>query len=112
LEVTAKVGDAVAVANERGHKHGGSTCASGGVVNSDAVWVTSDTWEAEISARRQLQHNLDGRIAARFVAREVEAGVSYHFTEEFKGWHVNAKTILSPQGINTPEFTLHHVWDF
>ena len=112
VEVTAKVGDAVAVANERGHKHGGSTCASGGVVNSDAVWVTSDTWEAEISARRQLQHNLDGRIAARFVAREVEAGVSYHFTEEFKGWHVNAKTILSPQGINTPEFTLHHVWDF
>ena len=112
VEVTAKVGDAVAVANERGHKHGGSTCASGGVVNSDAVWVTSDTWEAEISARRQLQHNLDGRVAARFVAQEVEAGVSYHFTEEFKGWHVNAKTILSPQGINTPEFTLHHVWDF
>ena len=111
-EVTAKIGDAVAVANERGHKSNGTLCASGGVVNSDAVWVTSDTWEAEISARRQLQHNLDGRVAARFVAREVEAGVSYHFTEEFKGWHVNAKTILSPQGINTPEFTLHHVWDF
>ena len=111
-EVTAKIGDAIAVANERGHKSNGTLCASGGVVNSDAVWVTSDTWEAEISARRQLQHNLDGRVAARFVAREVEAGVSYHFTEEFKGWHVNAKTILSPQGINTPEFTLHHVWDF
>ena len=42
----------------------------------------------------------------------ISAGVSYHFTEEFKGWHVNAKTILSPQGIATPEFTLHHVWDF
>ena len=111
-EVAAKIGDAVAVANERGHKSTGSVCASGGMVNSDAGWVTSDTWEAEISARRQLQHNLDGRVAARFVAREVEAGVSYHFTEEFKGWHVNAKTILSPQGINTPEFTLHHVWDF
>jgi Tfp pilus assembly protein PilV len=110
--VTAKIGDAIAVANERGHKSNGTLCASGGVVNSDAVWVTSDTWEAEISARRQLQHNLDGRVAARFVAREVEAGVSYHFTQEFKGWHVNAKTILSPQGINTPEFTLHHVWDF
>ena len=56
--------------------------------------------------------NLDGRVSARFVAREVEAGMSYHFTEEFKGWHVNAKAILSPNGIATPEFTLHHVWDF
>ena len=33
--------------------------------------------------------------------------MSYHFTEEFKGWHVNAKAMLSPQGISTPEFTLH-----
>ena len=111
-EVTAKVGDATCVANENMHKSGGSMGTSGGLVNSDAIWVTSDTWEAEVSARRQLQHNLDGRIAARFVAREVEAGVSYHFTEEFKGWHVSAKAILSPQGIATPEFTLHHVWDF
>ena len=76
--MTAKVGDAVAVANERGHKHDGSTCASGGVVNSDAVWVTSDTWEAEISARRQLQHNLDGRIAARFVARTIARSSGVH----------------------------------
>ena len=103
---------AQAVANENMHKSGGSQSAGGGIINSDAVWVTSDTWEAEVSARRQLQHNLDGRVSARFVAREVEAGMSYHFTEEFKGWHVNAKAILSPNGIATPEFTLHHVWDF
>lgn len=108
-EVTVKAGDATCVANENLHKAGGSMGTTGGLVNSDAIWVTSDTWEAEVSARVQLQHNLDGRIAARFVARELEAGVSYHFTEEFKGWHVNAKAILSPQGIATPEFTLHHV---
>jgi hypothetical protein len=112
FEVLAKIGDAQAVANENMHKSGGSQSAGGGIINSDAVWVTSDTWEAEVSARRQLQHNLDGRVSARFVAREVEAGMSYHFTEEFKGWHVNAKAILSPNGIATPEFTLHHVWDF
>ena len=79
---------------------------------SEPGWVTSTTWEAEVSARRQLQHNLDGKMAARFVARELEVAMSYHFTEEFKGWHVNAKAILSPNGIATPEFTLHHVWDF
>jgi hypothetical protein len=37
--------------------------------------VTSTTWEAEVSARRQLQHNLDGKVAARFVARELEVGL-------------------------------------
>ena len=111
-EVTAKIGDAMAVANEAMHKSGGSMSTGGGIINSDGIWVTSDTWEAEVSARRQLQHNLDGRVAARFVAREVEVGMSYHFTEEFKGWHVDAKAILSPNGIATPEFTLHHVWDF
>ena len=35
---------------------GGSMGTTGGLVNSDAIWVTSDTWEAEVSARVQLQH--------------------------------------------------------
>lgn len=108
----AKVGDAAAVANENAHKSGGNMSTAGGIINADNNWVTSDSWELELGARRRLQHNLDGKIAARFVARELEAGMSYHFTEEFKGWHVNAKAVLSPQGISTPEFTLHHVWDF
>ena len=38
-------------------------------------------------------------MAARFVALEVEMGMSYHFTEEFKGWHVDAKAILSPNDV-------------
>jgi hypothetical protein len=108
----AKVGDAAAVANENAHKSGGNMSTAGGIINADNNWVTSESWEMELGARRRLQHNLDGKVAARFVARELEAGMSYHFTEEFKGWHVNAKAVLSPQGISTPEFTLHHVWDF
>ena len=113
FEVAAKVGDAIAVANENAGPHGsGGVSANGGVINSEQGCVTSDTWEAEASARARLQHNLDGKLCARFVAREIEAGMTYHFTEEFKGWHVNAKAVLSPQGIATPEFTLQHVWDF
>ena len=108
----AKVGVAAAVANENAHKSGGNMSTAGGIINADNNWVTSESWEMELGARRRLQHNLDGKVAARFVARELEAGMSYHFTEEFKGWHVNAKAVLSPQGISTPEFTLHHVWDF
>ena len=114
-EIFAKIGDAMAVANQDHSLSGGGgggMSINGGVINTEPGWVTSSTWEAEVSARRQLQHNLDGKVAARFVARELEVAMSYHFTEEFKGWHVNAKAVLSPQGIATPEFTLHHVWDF
>ena len=113
-ELSAKIGDAVAVANsEPALGSGGGMSINGGVINTEpGGWVTSPTWEAEVAAKTQIQHNLDGRVCARFMARELEFGASYHFTEEFKGWHVNAKAVLSPQGIATPEFTLHHVWDF
>jgi len=115
-EVVFKAGDAAAVANGDPSRGGGPSGSgmsiNGGVINTEPGWVSSATWEGQVSARRRLQHNLDGFVAARFAARELEVGMSYHFTEEFKGWHVNAKAVLSPQGIATPEFTLHHVWDF
>ena len=103
FEVLAKIGIA-RVANENMHKSGGSQSAGGrdhqqrrGVGDERHVGGGGVGAEAAPAAAT------DGRVSARFVAREVEtSGMSYHFTEEFKGWHVNAKAILSPNGIATP----------
>ena len=112
VQVTAKIGDAMAVANTGVHKHGGSMSTGGGIINSDGIWVTSDTWESG-GVSQAAAPAQSGRAGGGEVRRARGGdGHVVPFHRGVQGWHVDAKAILSPNGIATPEFTLHPSQDF